>query len=396
MTLKTLREQELKNRRVIVRADLNSRFQENGEIADDFRLKQFAPTLQFLIAQGARVTILSHAGNPENKASLYSFEPTARRLTELVGSQVDFWSGKSGESVQRASERLESGQVLLLENLAMDSGETHNSPDFARSLATTGDLYVNDSFSVTASNYASICALPMLIKDRAMGLLLEKEYSCIHRAVVNPKRPLAYVVGGFDATKKIDALSQVAKHADTVILGGAVANTFLAAQGIQMGRSLYQPELFTKVFEILGTLARRDAKVYLPVDFRVGPSPTAKRLARAVPSLEVPADLMALDIGPASSILFKEALQSVETIVWNGLMGALENEDYSHGTTEMIEHLASAHGLTVAGGENTYAAIRAMELRHKFDCVVPGDAAIVAVLEGRELPGLKALGLSLV
>lgn len=394
MTPKPLREHELKNRRVLVRADLNSRFQENGEIADDFRLKQFAPTLQFLLAQGARAIILSHAGSPENRASLHSFSVTARRLEELTGSSVSFWSSRSEETLAAACDRLVAGSALLIENLAQDHGETHANGDFARSLAALGDLYVNDSFSIMSLNYASISLLPSLMPASAMGLLLEKEISCLQRVVINPKRPLACVVGGFDATKKMDALTRIAQHADTVILGGAVANTFLAAQGIQMGRSLYQPELFPRVFEILGTLARRDAKVYLPVDFRVGPSPTAKRLARAVPSLEVPADLMALDIGPASSILFKEALQSAETIVWNGLMGALENEDYSHGTTEMIEHLASAHGLTVAGGENTYAAIRAMELRHKFDCVVPGDAAIVQLLEGKELPGLKALKIS--
>lgn len=391
MTPKPLREHELKNRRVLVRADLNSRFQENGEIADDFRLKQFAPTLQFLVAQGARIVILSHAGTPDNRASLYSLAPIARRLAEIAGSPVSFWSPRGDESLTSACEKLNPGEALLLENLAQDQGEVHASGEYAKSLAALGDLYVNDSFSIMSHNYASISVLPGMVGTSAMGLLLEKEISCLHRAVVNPKRPLACVVGGFDAAKKMDALTRIAQHADTVILGGAVANTFLAAQGIQMGRSLYQPELFPRVFEILGTLARRDAKVYLPVDFRVGPSPTAKRLARAVPSLEVPADLMALDIGPASSILFKEALQSAETIVWNGLMGALENEDYSHGTTEMIEHLASAHGLTVAGGENTYAAIRAMELRHKFDCVVPGDAAIVQLLEGKELPGLKAL-----
>jgi phosphoglycerate kinase len=395
MTLKPLRELELKNRLVIVRADLNTRFNENGDIADDFRIKQFAPTVQYLSSQGARSVILSHAGTPDNRSSLHSLRPAAEKLNEILGATVHFCPSRQPADLQDSAASLAPGESLVIENLAQEASEVHNSLEFAKTLACLGDLYVNDSFSICANQYASICALPQLIEQKALGLLMEKEFSCIERAISTPKRPIAVVIGGFYAAKKIEALSRISKFADTVILGGAVANTFLAAQGVQMGRSLYESDLFPRVFEILAALARRDAKVYLPVDFRVGPSPSAKKHSRAVTSLEVPADSMALDIGPASSILFKEALQSAETIIWNGFMGALENEDYSEGTTGMIEHLASSHGLTVAGGENTYAAIRAMELRHKFDCVVPGDTAFVTMLEGRELPGLSALGLKL-
>jgi phosphoglycerate kinase len=189
----------------------------------------------------------------------------------------------------------------------------------------------------------------------------------------------------------LNALVNIASKADTIIIGGAMANTFLAAQGLQVGRSLCEQELGSKALELLGTLARRGAKVYLPVDVVVAPSLSSKGLGRAVPVQEIPADTMALDIGPASSLLFKEALHSAETIVWNGPMGAFENEDFSKGTFDMCEAIAASHALTVVGGGDTDAAIHQMELAHKFSFISTAGGAFLALLEGNSLPGIKAL-----
>ncbi|RMG42812.1 MAG: phosphoglycerate kinase, partial [Candidatus Dadabacteria bacterium] len=252
-------------------------------------------------------------------------------------------------------------------------------------------VYVNDAFATAHRSHASMVGIPAVMNECAIGLLMQKELEYFEKALLRPKKPLCVVLGGAKVSTKLNALLNIADKADKLIIGGAMANTFLAAQGLQVGRSLFEPELFPTVLELLGKLTRRDCKLYLPVDVRVGPSPTSKGLAREVPALEIPADTMALDIGPATSILYKEALQSAETIVWNGPMGAFENEDYAQGTFEMIEHIASAHALSVVGGGDTDAAIHQMELEHKFDYISTGGGAFLMLLEGKELPALKAL-----
>ncbi|MCL4151437.1 UNVERIFIED_CONTAM: hypothetical protein GTU68_036063, partial [Idotea baltica] len=205
------------------------------------------------------------------------------------------------------------------------------------------------------------------------------------------KRPLCIVVGGAKVSSKLSVLNHISEKADKIIIGGAMANTFLAAQGIQMGRSLYEPELFPTVIELLGKLSRRGCNLYLPVDFRLGKHPKSEGISKSVPAQEVPADLMALDIGPASSLLFEQAISNAETIVWNGPMGAFENEDYAEGTSDLIRALASAHGLTVAGGGDTGSAISNMELSHRFDYISTGGGAFLTLLEGKQLPGYLAL-----
>lgn len=220
---------------------------------------------------------------------------------------------------------------------------------------------------------------------------MQKELEFTSKALDNPKRPLCVILGGAKVSSKLTALINIADKADKIIIGGAMANTFLAAQGAQMGRSLFEPELFGKVIELIGRLARRDCKLYLPVDFVVGPSLNSKGLGRAVTAQEIPADSMALDIGPATSLLYKEALQTAETIIWNGPMGAFENEDFAEGTTSMCEHLANAHGLTLVGGGDTDAAIHKMELNHKFDYISTGGGAFLTLLEGKTLPAIKSL-----
>ena len=263
--------------------------------------------------------------------------------------------------------------------------------EFTKTLASYADVYVNDAFATAHREDASMVGVPKLFTERAPGLLMQKELDYFEKAMHKPKRPLCVILGGAKVSTKLNALINIADKADKVIIGGAMANTFLAAQGIQVGRSLYEPELFGKVLELLARLARRDCKVYLPVDVTVGPSPTAVGLGRSVPVQEIPADTMALDIGPATSILFKEALHSAETIVWNGPMGAFENDEYSRGTHTLIEDLASAHGLTVVGGGDTDSAIHQMELGHKFDYISTGGGAFLTLLEGKPLAAVAAL-----
>ena len=233
--------------------------------------------------------------------------------------------------------------------------------------------------------------VPKLFTEKAAGLLVEKELTFYEKSLVKPKRPLGVVLGGSKISTKLDALKQVQHLADTLIIGGAMANTFLAAQGLQMGRSLVERDLFPVALEILTNLSRREAKVYLPIDFVVAPGVQTKGLSRVATSQEIPAELMALDIGPATSLLYKAAVQRCETIVWNGPMGVFEQEEFSKGTFDMVESLSTAHGLTVAGGGDTDAAIHKMELAHKFDFISTGGGAFMYLLEGKKLPAIAAL-----
>lgn len=390
--MKYLKDLDLKNKRVLIRTDFNVPLDDNQKITDDNRIKQFLPTLQYVLSQGGRPILMSHLGTPGGKVEpSLSLKPVAEHLREVLKKEVILAESCVGPDVQTAAEKLGPDQILLLENLRFLPGETKNDPEFSRQLALLGDVFINDAFATAHRSHASMVGVPKLFKEKAAGLLMQKEIEYYEKALLSPKKPLCVILGGAKVSSKLDALINIASKADKLIIGGAMANTFLAAQGLQMGRSLYEPDLFPKALELLGSLARRECKVYLPVDLMVGPSPSATGLARAVPAQEIPADSMALDIGPATSILYKEALMNAETILWNGPMGAFENEDYSKGTTDLIESVASSHALTVVGGGDTDAAIHQMQLAHKFSFISTGGGAFLALIEGKGLPGFSAL-----
>ncbi len=389
--MRQLGDLQVEGKKVLVRADLNVPLNEQLEITDDNRIKQFLPTLQLILSKGAKVVLMSHLGEPAGRDAAFSLKPVARRLAELLGSDVALAPDCVGAEVTKMVSELLQGQVLLLENLRFHPGEKKNDPEFAAQLASLGDVFVSDAFATAHRTHASMVGVPQLFTEKAAGLLMQKELDYYHQALEHPKKPLCVVIGGAKVSSKLQALVNLASRADKLVIGGAMANTFLAAQGLQVGRSLFEPDLAPKALELLGTLARRDCKVYLPVDVVVAPALTSKGLGRAVPVQEIPADTMALDIGPATSILYREALHSAETIVWNGPMGAYENEEFAKGTFEMCESVANSHGLTVVGGGDTDAAIHHMQLAHKFSFISTAGGAFLALLEGKPLPGVKAL-----
>lgn len=390
--MKNLQDVAIENKKVLIRADLNVPLNEDGVITDDHRIKQFLPTLQYVLEHGGTPIVMSHLGRPGGKVDpSASLAPVANYLKENLSATVTLAPDCVGPEVEQLAAALAPGEVLLLENLRFRSEEKNNDPDFARQLAALADVYVNDAFATAHRSHASMVGVPKYIDDSAIGFLMQKEIEYYEKALIKPAQPLCVVLGGAKVSSKLQALINIAGKADKIIVGGAMANTFLAAQGMQMGRSLYEPELFPKVIELLGTLARRGCLLYLPVDLIVAPSLGSVGLGRAVPAQEVPADTMALDIGPATSILYRLALQNAETIIWNGPMGAFEKEDFSKGTSELTEAMASAHGLTVVGGGDTDAAIHKMELEHKFDYISTGGGAFLTLLEGKTLPALQVL-----
>lgn len=378
-------------KKVLIRADLNVPLTDDLQITDDNRIKQFLPTLQLILSQGGRAILMSHLGDPSSTDERFSLKPVATRLSDLLKKQVTLAPSCIGTEVKTLVSNLKDGDVLLLENLRFHPGEKSNNPVFAKQLAELGDIFISDAFATAHREHASMVGVPNLFETKAAGLLMQKELAYYTQALENPKKPLCVVIGGAKVSSKLKALINLASKADTLIIGGAMANTFLAAQGFQMGRSLYEPDLAPKAIELLGTLARRGCHVYLPVDVVVAPSLGSKGLGRAVPVQEIPPDTMALDIGPATSVLYKEALNSAETIVWNGPMGAYENEEFAQGTHSMCESIANAHGLSVVGGGDTDAAIHHMQLGHKFNFISTAGGAFLALLEGKSLPGIRAL-----
>jgi len=389
--MRQLKDLSLNGKRVLIRADLNVPLDETQQITDDNRIKQFLPTLQHVLAQGASAVVMSHLGEPSGRDANLSLKPVARKMSELLQTDVMLAPDCVGPEVAALAQQLAPGQVLLLENLRYQPGEKKNDPEFARQLAALGDVFVGDAFATAHRSHASMVGVPKLFRDKAAGFLMQKEIDYYNQALEKPKKPLCVVIGGSKVSSKLSALVNLASKADKLIIGGAMANTFLAAQGLQVGRSLFEPDLAPKALELLGSLARRECKVYLPVDVVVAPSLSSKGLGRAVPVQEIPPDTMALDIGPASSILFREALHTAETVVWNGPMGAFENEDFAKGTFDMCESVAGSHALTVVGGGDTDAAIHHMQLAHKFDFISTAGGAFLALLEGNSLPGIKAL-----
>lgn len=392
MAIKTLKDLDLKNKKILIRADFNVPLNDEGEITDDNRIKEFIPTLKEVLARGGKPILMSHFGTPGGKVDpALSLKPVSKRLGELAKLDVVLAPSCVGSQVESLAASLEPGRVLLLENLRFHPGEEANDPAFSALLAKLGDVFVNDAFATAHRKHASMVGVPKLFKEKGAGLLMAKEIEFFDRAMTNPKRPLAVVVGGSKVSTKLNVLLNIASKADKIFIGGGIAYTFFAAQGMQVGRSLLERDLIPKIQELMVQLARRGCQLYLPVDVLVAPGINSTGLARAVPVQEIPADLMGLDIGPATRLLYKSALESAETVVWNGPLGVLENEDFAGGTHSMIETLATSHALTIVGGGDTDAAIHQMELAHKFGFISTGGGAFLALLEGKGLPGFTAL-----
>ncbi|NBW39373.1 phosphoglycerate kinase [bacterium] len=393
--MNTIHDIDLKGKRVFVRADLNVPLNEKGEITDRHRIKSFAPTVRLIIEKGGIPIVASHLGRPGGKRDdSFSLAPVAKALETEAGYPVQLAPDCVGAAVIELVEKASPNQIILLENLRFHKNEKENQEAFAQSLASLADVYVNDAFGTAHRAHASVVGVPSYMTVKVPGLLMQKELDYFKKALIQPERPLCVIVGGAKISSKLGVLTRLCEKADKVIVGGAMANTFLAAQGIQMGRSLYEPALFPQALEILGKIARRGGQLYLPVDVVVAPGLKSQGLSRNVTVQEIPADCMALDVGPASRILFQEAVQNAATIVWNGPMGAFEHEEFAAGTESMVESVGNALGVTIVGGGDTDAAIHKLELAHKFDFISTGGGAFLALLEGQPLPALKALDIA--
>ncbi len=420
---KTISNYDLANKIVLLRADYNVPIK-NGEITDDYRIKQSLPTIELLLKKAKAVIICSHLGRPEGKPdSQYSLQPVAKRLSELLKKDVNFVSDCVGDKASDNAKRLKNGQILLLENLRFHPGEEENSKDFAEQLASLADVFVQDGFGVVHRAHASTEAITKFLPSVA-GLLLEREVSVITETMEQPKRPLMAIVGGAKISDKIDILNRFIDIADFVAIGGAMANTFLLAEGIKIGKSLAEPKDVPLAKEIINKAKKKAKKqkfvLYIPQDGVVATSldKAAKTRivdwdAHVIASVEnypkrppresayVQSDELILDIGPFSGAFIAGGMQLAETVVWNGAMGVTETKGlqgpigpFAHGTETIVDALVGEFGhkpYSVLGGGDTVGYIEDRNLVGCFDHVSTGGGASMELMSGKKLPGVESL-----
>jgi phosphoglycerate kinase len=391
--LRTIDKADVKGKRVLVRADLNVPVK-NGEVTDATRLTRLAPGLQELARRGARVVVLSHFGRPKSREPEFSLKPVAEKLGAILGVPTIFVSDCIGPVAQEAVESLQPGQVAVLENVRFHKGEEANDPAFAGELAKLGDVYVNDAFSAAHRAHASTAGLAHLLPAYAGPLLME-EIEALRTALERPRRPTAAVIGGAKVSTKIPVLQNLIGKVDKLIIGGGMANTFYLAEGVNVGRSLAEPDFRQMALDIMHAAKERGCAIVLPGDAVVAPELKAGEPASVVKILEVPADRMILDIGPKSVDHFKEVIGACHTLLWNGPLGAFEVAPFGEGTFAVARAVAAmtraGRLVSVAGGGDTVAALNAAGVADDFSYVSTAGGAFLEWIEGRELPGIAAL-----
>ncbi|MER3413162.1 MAG: phosphoglycerate kinase [Armatimonadota bacterium] len=385
MRKKTVRDVDVRDKRVLVRCDFNVPM-ENGSITDDRRIRESLPTILELINRGARVILVSHLGRPEGRDERFTLKPVATRLSELLGKEVAFVGDCVGEKVAEAVAALRPGNALLLENLRFHKEETENDPGFATQLASIADLYVNDAFGTAHRAHASTEGVAHLLPAVA-GFLVEKEIEYLGKALEKPKRPFVALLGGAKVADKVRVVENLLPKVDTLLVGGGMAFTFLKAKGHPIGKSLLDTDGIAFVQSVL---AESDDKIVLPADVVVAASPDAEA-GKVVSATEIPDDVIGLDIGPATAAEFGVSIRSAATVVWNGPMGVFEKTPFASGTRSIAEAMAACHGITIVGGGDTAAAVEKFGLADKMTHVSTGGGASLEFLEGRELPGLAVL-----
>jgi len=382
---------DLKGQTVFIRADFNVPL-EGVAVTDDTRIRSALPTIHFAIDAGAKVILASHLDRPAGRDPRFSLAPIGKRLSSLLHKEVRFLPDCIGPQVKQAVSRMKPGEVMLLENLRFHAGECDNDPVFARALAAIGaTVYINDAFGTVHRDHASVTGIAGFMPVKACGLLMKKEIGYLEGAVESPARPFVAILGGSKVSGKIGVIEHLGQRVDKVIIGGAIAFTFLKAQGHDVGKSLVEEGMVDVAKKIMGHVAERGIKFYLPVDCVVAQSRDPGAEAKLVTVQEIPKGWMGLDIGPASVRLFREALGNAKTILWNGPMGAFEVDAYARGSTAIAHEVASAFALTIVGGGETAQAVHRAGESDNISFISTGGGAALQLLSGRELPGLSVL-----
>jgi phosphoglycerate kinase len=394
MALKTIDALDLTGKRVFIRVDFNVPLDEQGRVSDDARIRAALPTIQHAVKARAKVILGSHLGRPKGKPDdrkKFSLEPAAERLSELLKQDVILADDCVGDGVKKLVRDLKDGQVLLLENLRFHPEEEKNDEAFARELASLADVWVNDAFGTAHRAHASTAGMAAFVKEKAAGFLIQKEVDYLGKALGSPARPFVALVGGAKVSDKIKVLENLIAKADAVCIGGAMAYTFLEAQGVKVGKSLVEKDKLDLARQILERAEAKKVDLLLPVDHVCGAEPkeTAERVV--VNDRAIPDGLMGLDIGPKTLDRYRQRILSAKTVFWNGPMGLFEQRPWAEGTLGVAKAMADSPAVTVVGGGDSAAAVEQAGLVSKMKHVSTGGGASLEFIEGRELPGVKVL-----
>lgn len=390
--MKYIDEINIKGKKVLFRFDFNVPLDSNSNITDDIRIRAALPTINYGLDENAKVIIISHLGRPKGEVvERLSLAPVRKRLSRLLGKEVQMADDCIGDDVKSMISEMEQGDVVLLENLRFHPGETSNSDVFARELAGYADVYVDDAFGNAHRSHASNVGITRFVKECGAGFLMKKELDYFGKALENPTRPLVAIVGGSKVSSKCDAIEHLIKKVDKMIIGGGMAFTFLKAWGHEVGKSIVEEDLLDKALEIIKTAKGLGVKFYLPVDCVIAEGMSADAETKIVPIQEINPNWMGLDIGPATITLFAETLNNAKTVIWNGPMGVFEKDAFSRGTMAMARSVASTYALTIVGGGDTDVAIHRAGEIDNISYISTGGGAFLELMEGKELPAIAAL-----
>ncbi len=390
--MKTIRDLEITGKQVLIRVDFNVPMNDEGQITDDIRIRRVLPTIEYALAKKARVILCSHLGRPQGeRVAKYSLAPVADHLADILKRPVSLAKDCVGAEVEALVAAMEDGEVVLLENLRFHAEEQQGDSDFARRLAVIAEVYINDAFAVSHRAHASVVGVPQYCRVKGAGFLLKKEMEYFHRSLDEPTRPLVAIVGGAKVSSKLGALENMLDRVDSMLIGGAMANTFLKSQGYSVGASRVEDDLLVAAKQLLVEAGKKGVKIYLPVDVIAAESFAPDAVSKQVTVQDIPESWMALDIGPATVVYFQEALAAARTIVWNGPMGAFEMDAFSRGTMALAHTVASSHALSITGGGDSNAAVTKFGEADNISYMSTGGGAFLMLMEGKTLPGVAIL-----
>ncbi|HEC1538589.1 TPA: phosphoglycerate kinase [Campylobacter upsaliensis] len=387
----SIKDIDLAKKKVFIRCDFNVPQDDFLNITDDRRIRSAIPTIRYCLDNGCSVILASHLGRPKEISSKYSLEPVAKRLSRLMSKEVLLAKDVVGEDAKKKAQNLEASEILMLENLRFEKGETKNDENLAKELASMAEIYINDAFGVCHRAHASVEAITRFFDVKAAGFLLQKEIKFADNLLRHPAHPFVAVVGGSKVSGKLQALINLLPKVDKLIIGGGMAFTFLKALGYDIGNSLLEEELLEDARAIMKRGRELGVKIYLPVDVAVARTCSSEAFMSYVPTQEIPSGFMGLDIGPASGKLFREALADAQTIWWNGPMGVFEIEKFAKGSLKMAHFIGDSHATTIIGGGDTADVVARSGEADEMTFISTGGGASLELIEGKELPGVKPL-----
>jgi len=391
MNEKTIRDIDVRGKKVLVRCDFNVPQDENGNITDNRRVVGALDTIKYLLEQDAKVILCSHLGRPKGEVKKeFSLEPVQRELEKLLGMDVKLAGDIIGESAKSLTTNMNSGEIVLLENVRFDAREEKNDPEFSRELSSLADVYVNDAFGTAHRAHASTAGVADYL-PAVSGFLIEKELKFLGEALDNPERPFVGILGGKKVSDKIDVIKSLLGKVNTLIIGGAMANTFLKAEGHGIGNSMYEEDKVELAKELMEEASKKGVKLILPVDVNLGKEFDKDTESQIADIGEIPEDFQIYDIGPKTIAEYKEILGEAKTVMWNGPLGVFEFDKFAKGTKEVAQTLAELNAVTVIGGGDSAAAVEKMGLADRMTHISTGGGASLEYLEGKTLPGIACL-----